>query len=160
MSMPYSPPQRSLQFIAGSPLGYHHLNPRTLYEFLSFSLPSYNLSIMKLRIAYFLPAVTTILFSHTASGESLTSYELTAAMAEPVTRIACFKFRSTVSAEQKSDRTRAFLDLYAQHQDLILEMPKGGRPLDTPLNLTDVQREKVWDTGFVVKFNVSSAFVG
>ena len=72
----------------------------------------------------------------------------------PVTRIACFKFLATVTAEQKADRTRAFLKLYAQHEDLIWEMPKGGRPLNTPLNLTNVKREKEWDTGFVVKFKV------
>jgi hypothetical protein len=72
----------------------------------------------------------------------------------PVTRIATFKFRSSVTPSQKGDRTRAFLALYAEHPDLILEMPKGGRPLDTPLKLTDVKRVKEWDTGFVVKFKV------
>ena len=72
----------------------------------------------------------------------------------PVTRIACFKFHPTVTPTQKGDRTRAFLALYAQHEDLILGMPKGGKPLDTPLNLTNVKREKEWDTGFVVKFKV------
>lgn len=72
----------------------------------------------------------------------------------PVTRIACFKFRANVTAEQKGGRTRAFLDLYDKSSHLILEMPRGGRPLDTPLNLTDVKREAEWDTLFVVKFKV------
>jgi hypothetical protein len=72
----------------------------------------------------------------------------------PVTRIACFKFNATVTPTQKGDRSRAFLALYAQHKDLILEMPKGGKPLNTPLNLTNVQREKEWDMGFIVKFKV------
>ena len=76
----------------------------------------------------------------------------------PVTRIACFKFLPTVPPEQKGDRTSAFLALYAQHKELILEMPRGGRPLNTPLNLTNVKREKEWDTGFVVKFKVLKNF--
>jgi hypothetical protein len=59
---------------------------------------------------------------------------------EPVTRIACF--------------TSAFLDLYAQHPELIVASPKGGRPLNTPLDLTNVKRDKEWDTGFVVVFKV------
>lgn len=73
----------------------------------------------------------------------------------PVTRIACFRFKPTVTAEQKADRASAFLGLYAQHQDLILGMPKGGKPLNTPLNLTNVKRDSVWDTGFTVTFKVS-----
>lgn len=71
-----------------------------------------------------------------------------------VTRVACFKFHANVTDAQKAGRTSAFLDLYAQHQDLILGMPKGGRPLNTPLALTNVKREKGWDTGFVVVFKV------
>lgn len=73
-----------------------------------------------------------------------------------VTRIACFRFKENVTAEQKGDRARAFLDLYAQHQDLILGMPKGGKPLNTPLNLTNVKRDSIWDTGFIVTFKVIS----
>lgn len=72
----------------------------------------------------------------------------------PVTRVACFRFKESVTAEQKGDRARAFLGLYAQHQDLILGMPKGGKPLNTPLNLTNVKRDSVWDTGFTVTFKV------
>ena len=75
--------------------------------------------------------------------------------ADPVTRIACFKFLPTVTPEQKGNRTRAFLDLYAQHPDLILGMPKGGKPLHTPLALTNVKRESGWDAGFIVTFKVS-----
>jgi hypothetical protein len=75
----------------------------------------------------------------------------------PVTRIACFKFRPEVTSAQKGDRTRAFLGLYAAHKDLILEMPQGGRPLESPLKLTNVKRETGWDTGFVVKFKVRGA---
>ena len=75
--------------------------------------------------------------------------------ADPVTRIACFKFFPTVTPEQKGNRTRAFLDLYAQHTDLILGMPKGGKPLHTPLALTNVKRESGWDAGFIVTFKVS-----
>lgn len=72
----------------------------------------------------------------------------------PVTRIACFKFHPNVTSEQKAGRTSAFLDLYAQHSELILSGPKGGRPLNTPLDLTNVKRDKDWDTGFVVVFKV------
>lgn len=72
----------------------------------------------------------------------------------PVTRIATFQFRPHVTAVQKADRARAFLALYDQHPELILETPKGGRPLDTPLELTGVKREKEWDLGFVVVFKV------
>jgi hypothetical protein len=72
----------------------------------------------------------------------------------PVTRIATFRFRPNVTAEQKGGRTSAFLALYAEHPELLLEGPKGGRPLDTPLNLTNVKRESAWDTGFVVVFKV------
>lgn len=46
------------------------------------------------------------------------------------------------------------LALYDEYAHLLVDKPRGGRPLDTPLNLTDVQREKIWDTGFVVKFKV------
>ena len=73
-----------------------------------------------------------------------------------VTRIACFRFKETVTAEQKGDRARAFLGLYEQHQDLIVAMPKGGKPLNTPLNLTNVKRDSAWDTLFTVTFKVSS----
>jgi hypothetical protein len=74
-----------------------------------------------------------------------------------VTRIACFRFQANVTAAQKGDRTAAFLDLYAEHPELLLEPPKGGRPLDTPLNLTGVKRESVWDTGFIVVFKDEAA---
>jgi hypothetical protein len=33
-------------------------------------------------------------------------------------------------------------------------MPKGGKPLNTPLNLTNVKRDSVWDMGFTVTFKV------
>jgi hypothetical protein len=75
----------------------------------------------------------------------------------PVTRIATFRFHPHVTAAQKADRARAFLGLYAQHPELILEKPKGGRPLDTPLELTGVKREKEWDLGFVVVFKDEAA---
>ncbi|GAB7324334.1 hypothetical protein MBLNU13_g08292t1 [Cladosporium sp. NU13] len=74
-----------------------------------------------------------------------------------VTRIACFRFKENVTAEQKGDRARAFLNLYEQHQDLICGMPKGGKPLNTPLNLTNVKRDSVWDTGFTVTFKSEEA---
>jgi hypothetical protein len=72
----------------------------------------------------------------------------------PVTRIACFRFKEDVTAEQKGDRARAFLGLYEAHQDLLVGMPRGGKPLNTPLNLTNVKRDSVWDTGFTVTFKV------
>ncbi|KAF1842176.1 uncharacterized protein K460DRAFT_370161 [Cucurbitaria berberidis CBS 394.84] len=75
----------------------------------------------------------------------------------PVTRVACFKFHPNVTDAQKAGRTSAFLDLYASHQELILGLPKGGRPLNTPLDLTNVKREKGWDTGFVVVFKDDAA---
>jgi hypothetical protein len=64
-----------------------------------------------------------------------------------------------VTAAQKRDRASAFLALYAAHPDLLVDGqgPKGGRPLDTPLNLTDVKRESVWDMGFVVVFRDEEA---
>jgi hypothetical protein len=74
----------------------------------------------------------------------------------PVTRIACFKFYPNVTAEQKGGRTSAFLDLYAQHPELLVIPPRGGRPLNTPLDLTNVKRDKEWDTGFIVVFKVCS----
>lgn len=77
-----------------------------------------------------------------------------ATSAKPVTRIACFRFKSAVTLEQKGDRARAFLGLYRQHQDLIVAMPVGGKPLNTPLNLTNVKRDSVWDLGFIVSFKV------
>jgi hypothetical protein len=81
-----------------------------------------------------------------------------ASQSGPVTRIACFRFRENVTAEQKGDRTRAFLNLYKQNEDLLLGMPKGGKPLNTPLNLTNVKRDSVWDTGFIVTFKVFPLF--
>lgn len=47
-----------------------------------------------------------------------------------------------------------FLALYDEHPELLLEKPKGGRPLDTPLDLTDAKRDIVWAMGFVVVFKV------
>lgn len=76
----------------------------------------------------------------------------------PVTRIATFRFRDEVTPAQKGDRTAAFLALYAEYPELLVEGPKGGRPLNTPLNLTNVKRESVWDTGFVVVFKVSQFY--
>jgi hypothetical protein len=72
----------------------------------------------------------------------------------PVTRIACFKFHPNVTAEEKGGRASAFLDLYAEHPELLVAPPKGGRPLNTPLDLTNVKRDKEWDTGFIVVFKV------
>ena len=78
-----------------------------------------------------------------------------ASQSKTVTRIACFRFKPGVTADQKGDRAKAFLNLYEQHQDLIVAMPKGGKPLNTPLDLTNVKRDAVWDTGFTVTFKVS-----
>lgn len=79
----------------------------------------------------------------------------------PVTRIATFRFHPHVTADQKSDRARAFLALYAKHPELVPEPPKGGRPLDTPLELTGVKREVGWDLGFIAVFKVcQSSTVG
>ncbi|KAH9871624.1 hypothetical protein J1614_005879 [Plenodomus biglobosus] len=75
----------------------------------------------------------------------------------PVTRIACFRFHTHVTAAQKANRTSAFVNLYAQHPDLTLGAPRGGRPLDTPLALTNVRRDGGWDTGFVVVFKDDDA---
>ncbi|RMX75528.1 hypothetical protein D0869_11543 [Hortaea werneckii] len=80
-----------------------------------------------------------------------------ATSSKPVTRIACFRFESAVTPEQKGDRARAFLGLYRQHQDLIVAMPVGGKPLNTPLNLTNVKRDSVWDLGFIVSFKSEEA---
>ncbi|KAF1942752.1 hypothetical protein EJ02DRAFT_443867 [Clathrospora elynae] len=90
-----------------------------------------------------------------ASASSPPSFPTTTS--PPVTRIACFRFKPNVTAEQKGGRTAAFLDLYAEHPELLVEGPKGGRPLDTPLNLTNVKREDAWDTGFVVVFKDEAA---
>ncbi|KAF5848967.1 hypothetical protein GGP41_010121 [Bipolaris sorokiniana] len=80
-----------------------------------------------------------------------------ASTSSPVTRIATFRFRDEVTPAQKGDRTAAFLALYSEHPELLVEGPKGGRPLNTPLNLTNVKRESVWDTGFVVVFKDEAA---
>ncbi|RMZ02316.1 hypothetical protein D0864_03225 [Hortaea werneckii] len=80
-----------------------------------------------------------------------------ATSAKPVTRIACFRFKSSVTPEQKGNRARAVLGLYRQHQDLIVAMPVGGKPLNTPLNLTNVKRDSVWDLGFIVSFKSEEA---
>lgn len=78
-------------------------------------------------------------------------------MSGPVTRIATFRFHSSVTAAQKSDRAAAFLELYAQHPELVFEGPKGGRPLNTPLELAGVKRDAGWDLGFVVVFKSEEA---
>ena len=80
--------------------------------------------------------------------------EVTACSSHQVTRIATFRFKPNITAEQKGDRAAAFMALYAEHPELLAEAPRGGRPLDTPLNLTDVKRESIWDMGFVVVFKV------
>jgi len=92
---------------------------------------------------FFLPHIIVSLATLTMTSQSAT-----------VTRIACFRFKENVTPDQKGDRARAFLNLYEQHQDLICGMPKGGKPLNTPLNLTNVKRDSVWDTGFTVTFKV------
>ncbi|KAL5412159.1 hypothetical protein PMIN03_004454 [Paraphaeosphaeria minitans] len=74
-----------------------------------------------------------------------------------VTRIACFKFKAWVGAGEIGARTGAFLALYDQYAHLLAEKPRGGRPLETPLELTGVEREKEWDTGFVVRFKSEAA---
>ncbi|CAO2648092.1 Nn.00g090140.m01.CDS01 [Neocucurbitaria sp. VM-36] len=93
----------------------------------------------------------------TSSSSSTPSPTPSNSTQQPVTRIACFRFHPNVTAAQKAGRTSAFLDLYAQHQELILGMPRGGRPLNTPLDLTNVKREKEWDTGFIVVFKDDAA---
>ena len=95
------------------------------------------------KMRFLIPHVITTLATLIMTSQSAT-----------VTRIACFRFKEDVTAEQKGDRARAFLNLYEQHQDLICGMPKGGKPLNTPLNLTNVKRDSVWDTGFTVTFKV------
>jgi hypothetical protein len=61
---------------------------------------------------------------------------LTTTLSLPVTRVATFQFHPHITATQKADRARAFLEL------------------DTKLELTGVKREKEWDLGFVVVFKV------
>ena len=78
----------------------------------------------------------------------------------PVTRIATFRFKENVTAEQKGDRARAFRGLYEAHQELLVGMTKGGKPLETPLELTNVKRDSLWDMGFTVTFKVSGSFDG
>jgi hypothetical protein len=78
----------------------------------------------------------------------------------PVTRIATFRFKDSVTPEQKGDRARAFLALYEAHQDLLVGMPRGGKPLETPLELTNVKRDSLWDMGFTVTFKVSGELDG
>ena len=96
---------------------------------------------------FFLPHIIVSLATLTMTSQSAT-----------VTRIACFRFKENVTPDQKGDRARAFLNLYEQHQDLICGMPKGGKPLNTPLNLTNVKRDSVWDTGFTVTFKVAPSW--
>lgn len=99
----------------------------------------------------FLPLLTPTMTASTLPPSSPSS---------PITRIATFRFRDTVTAAQKGDRTAAFLALYAANRELLLQEPTGGRPLNTPLDLTDVKREDGWDTGFVVVFKVCMRGVG
>jgi len=100
---------------------------------------------MRFALSVLLPLLTIIVMASPAPETTTVS---------PVTRIACFRFHHNVTAVQKAGRTSAFLDLYAQHPELLISGPKGGRPLDTPLNLTNVKRESEWDTGFIVVFKV------
>lgn len=74
----------------------------------------------------------------------------------PVTRIASFKFRPTTTSAQKSDRAQTFRNLYAQHPHLVIEQPKGGKSLRTPLKFDDtgVQGQLEWDMCFVAVFKV------
>ncbi|KAF2444691.1 hypothetical protein P171DRAFT_520812 [Karstenula rhodostoma CBS 690.94] len=78
-----------------------------------------------------------------------------------VTRIACFKFKTCVSGAEKGGRTRAcvVLALYDEYAHLLASPPRGGRPLETKLELTGVEREEGWDTGFVVRFKSEAARV-
>jgi hypothetical protein len=106
----------------------------------------------------YFPFLTALLaLVNTASSSFTMSTSTTnSSDASPVTRIATFRFHPNVTAEQKGDRASAFLALYAEHPELLVEQPKGGKPLNTPLNLTNVKRESVWDMGFVVMFKVCS----
>lgn len=89
-----------------------------------------------------------------AASEADIMASLTTTPSGPVTRIATFRFHQHVTPAQKADRASAFLKLYERHLKLLLEKPRGGRPLDTPLELTGVKREMGWDLGFVVVFKV------
>ena len=109
--------------------------------------------LASLRQIHYIVPVTTMRFFIPHIVISFATLIMTSQSAT-VTRIACFRFKENVTAEQKGDRARAFLNLYEQHQDLICGMPKGGKPLNTPLNLTNVKRDSVWDTGFTVTFKV------
>ncbi|KAG9379768.1 Dabb domain containing protein [Pyrenophora tritici-repentis] len=92
-------------------------------------------------------------FTHaTLDIDSKQKGDMEACSSPQVTRIATFRFKPDVTAEQKGDRAAAFMALYAEHPELLAEPPKGGRPLDTPLNLTNVKRESIWDMGFTVMF--------
>tara|TARA_R110002003_G_scaffold121_21_gene10824 strand:+ start:14006 stop:14317 length:312 start_codon:yes stop_codon:yes gene_type:complete len=102
-----------------------------------------------MRLASFSALIVRPLVPH-----AMASLSASTASTVPVTRIACFKFRPDVTSDQKGGRTSAFLDLYAQHPDLLLVPPRGGQPLNTPLDLTNVKRDKEWDTGFIVVFKV------
>jgi hypothetical protein len=102
-------------------------------------------------LAALLALVNTASSSFTMSTSTTNSSD-----ASPVMRIATFRFHPNVTAEQKGDRASAFLALYAEHPELLVGQPKGGKPLNTPLNLTNVKRESVWDMGFVVMFKVCS----
>ena len=100
-------------------------------------------------------------FAHaTFNMDSEQKGDMTTCSSPPVTRIATFRFKPDVTAEQKGDRAAAFMALYAEHPELLAEAPKGGRPLDTPLNLTNVKRESIWDMGFIVVFKVCMASPG
>jgi hypothetical protein len=97
------------------------------------------------------PLIITALLFATATMASSSQPQ---SCSTPVTRVATFRFRENVTAEQKGDRARAFLGLYEAHQELLVGMPKGGKPLNTPLNLTNVKRDSIWDMGFTVTFKV------
>ena len=99
---------------------------------------------MRLPLPYTTPLLLALLTTM-ASSESCPT---------PVTRIATFRFKDSVTPEQKGDRARAFLALYEAHQDLLVGMPRGGKPLETPLELTNVKRDSLWDMGFTVTFKV------
>lgn len=142
--------QRSaLHRCTGSPLGNKQPAEKATVHESTISLPSIPPSTSKQK-ARMLPSISTL----SVLLLLLPILTMASQTTPTITRIACFRFKETVTAEQKGDRARAFLSLYAQHQDLILGMPRGGKPLNTPLNLTNVKRDSVWDTGFVVTFKV------
>lgn len=138
-----------MYFGAGSPLDYHSV----AYGYVQISLGEYISMPCLLPInrcqhhTYLSIQPGSTMLPHITKALTLVGLLLVTRVSSDCTEasiihIACCKFHLNNTAEQEGGRTSAFLNLYAKHPELLVPPPRGERPLNTPLDLNNVKRDK------------------